>query len=148
VASKTKTSTSKSTAVAAQGVTHSPLCLTIRINPVPASRPRVSRWGTYYAKTYKNWMREAGEKLAELGTTSKYQGPVSVRIEHVVARPKTTDRDFPRGDVDNYAKATLDAVTKAGLAWDDDDQVTHLYASKRFASGMEQPHTYIEVLPL
>lgn len=60
-----------------------------------------------------------------------------------MAKPKTTKRDYPRGDTDNYAKAILDAMTKAGPFFEDDDQVTALMVTKRFAEPDEEPRTII-----
>jgi len=73
------------------------------------------------------------------------EGPLHVTTHHVCVRPKTTQRDYPRGDVDNYAKATLDAVTKCERAWADDDQVLSLTTTKRFAKPGEAPHTEVIV---
>lgn len=60
-------------------------------------------------------------------------------VEAVVARPKTTIRTVPVGDVDNYVKGVLDAAKHAGLFLDD-DSFTHLSASKRWTEPGEAPH--------
>ena len=41
------------------------LSLTFNINPVPASRPRVTRWGTFYGKKYKEFKKEMSKLLVE-----------------------------------------------------------------------------------
>lgn len=117
----------------------------IPVPPVPASRPRVSRWGVYYAKTYKDWMKAAAETVPE--ATRQMHGPLRVDMEIVAHRPKTTQRYSPRGDVDNFAKAALDALTKKGY-WPDDDDVTELFVSKRFALPGEEPYTGITIRTL
>jgi Holliday junction resolvase RusA-like endonuclease len=119
--------------------------LTIHVPPVPASRPRVSRWGVYYAKTYKNWMAAAHEDLPE--AARPLAPPLRVDIEVVCKRPQKLTRYSPVGDVDNYAKAALDAVTKRGY-WRDDDDVTELFVSKRYALPDEEPATHIKVCTL
>lgn len=126
-----------------------PLRFCIDVAPVPASRPRVTRWGTYYGKTYKNWMAAAAKSLAQ--QRDDYwliREQCAVCLEIIAERPKTTKRPEPRGDVDNYAKAALDAITKTELVWDDDDQVVALFVSKRFAEPDERPRTEVEVYPL
>ena len=114
----------------------------IPLAPVPASRPRVSRWGTYYSKTYATWKAEA-ETL--LGTSPEFEtaGPVMVIVENVCKRPAKAANPYPNPDVDNFAKAALDAVTKSQLIWKDDKQITELYVSKRYARKDEEPHTRI-----
>lgn len=128
--------------------THQPaLQFCINVPPVPASRPRVSRWGTYYSATYKNWMKAVDADLSGVSGVA-YEGEVMAIIEHIVARPKTTKREWPRGDADNYAKATLDALTKRQLGWLDDDQVVALVSLKRFAQPGEVPHILVWVYPI
>lgn len=120
------------------------LLLTIPLNPVPASRPRVSRYaGVYYLKTYAMWMKQAALYLPK-GDPAFATGTVAVLAEHKVQRPKTTKLGAPRGDVDNFLKATLDAVTKCGAAWTDDDQVAVVIGTKQFT--MEKPRTEIIVV--
>lgn len=115
------------------------------VNPVPASRPRVSKWGVYYGKTYKQWMKDADENLPVARAT--LEGEVRCELEFIVQRPKTTKRSNPRGDIDNYIKSILDALTKKGH-WKDDDQVVELVATKRYTQGDEQPRTVAKIVPL
>ena len=118
--------------------------LRLPLNPVPASRPRVTKWGTYYAKTYKNWMKEAHDLIPQAG--APWDGHLSVMILFVVKKPKTTKRTNPRGDIDNYLKGILDAMTKRGY-WHDDDQITTINANKRFANEGEEPHIQVYLEP-
>jgi Holliday junction resolvase RusA-like endonuclease len=103
-----------------------------KVNPVPASRPRVSKYGTYYLPTYRAFKDAMTECIA--GNPHGYKrlnGPLNVRVICRVARPRTTVRSSPNGDVDNYAKAVLDSCN--GVLWEDDDQILELFASKEFA---------------
>lgn len=50
-----------------------------------------------------------------------------------------------RPDVDKLARAVLDALT--GIVWDDDDQVTALYAAKRYVELGEPPGVGIRIVP-
>jgi Holliday junction resolvase RusA-like endonuclease len=112
------------------------------LNPVPASRPRVTRWGTYYSKTYTNWRKEAMGLIKEAKTT--IDNCVTVLVEQIVEKPKTSKKKFPRGDVDNYAKAPTDILTTKKF-WTDDDLITGLWTSKRFAEEGEEPRTEVTI---
>lgn len=118
---------------------------TFHLNPVPASRPRVSKYGTYYLPTYRNF-RDEIKALIKKGADSytKESGPLRVTVDCFVTRPKTTERDWPRGDVDNYAKAVLDSLN--GVVWDDDDQIIHLTVIKRFE--VKSPRIVVGVYPV
>lgn len=136
-----------------QGEAEASLSFLIAVPPVPASRPRVTRWGVYYSKTYKTWMAAAASALADVlvlyESTKLYpDATLRVLVNHVVERPRTTKRMYPRGDVDNYAKATLDAVTECGRVWKDDDQILELTTTKRFANAGEVPHTKVAIWTL
>ena len=81
-------------------------------------------------------------------------GPLVVEIEVILPRPKNMTwktKPMPsvlhtkRGDVDNYAKAVLDAMD--GIFWQDDCQVSKLYVSKWIAAGGERPHVRVMVGP-
>lgn len=104
------------------------------ICPVAASRPRVSKYGhAYFSGPYKAFKeRCTGIVPTTLGPDFE---PVSerlrVNVECVVTRPKTTKLCTPRGDVDNFAKACLDALN--GRLWVDDKQIEELTISKRWA---------------
>jgi Holliday junction resolvase RusA-like endonuclease len=119
--------------------TSEPRRVTAWTNPVPASRPRVTKWGTYYSKTYKDWMRWAEANIPE-GGDPPLPGHYDVVLEFIVAKPRTSKLTRPVGDVDNYAKAILDVLTKKGY-WPDDADVVCLQASKRFAHEDEEPRT-------
>lgn len=118
----------------------------LALEPVAASRPRVSRWGTFYAEPYKSFLAAAPEALHAL-ELPMLDGPLAVQLEVVCTKPKTSKLDLPRQDVDNFAKSVLDALTKAG-AWLDDAQVARLTVEKRFALKGEAAHTRIEIKPL
>lgn len=115
----------------------------LALEPVAASRPRVSKWGTFYAEPYKSFLVAAPEALHAL-ELPMLDGPVSVVVQVVCTKPRTSKLDMPRQDVDNFAKSVLDALTKAG-AWLDDAQVARLTIEKRFAAKTEAGHVSIEI---
>jgi Holliday junction resolvase RusA-like endonuclease len=97
---------------------------TIRLdlNPVPASRPRVTRWGTYYGKRHQAFRSECAallkQELEQRSLPVPLSGGFQVRVIFLVKKPKRTILDSPRGDIDNYIKLLLDCCN--GVLWDDD----------------------------
>ena len=122
--------------------------LTLYCDPVPASRPRVTRYATYYPKRYKAY-KDGADKAIPTSPRPMLQGNLRATIEFVCERPKTTKRSNPRGDIDNHMKSILDAVTgtrkNPKFYWKDDDQITQVIATKRWPNGNEEPHTRIQV---
>lgn len=115
----------------------------IELAPVPASRPKVPRRGKpYYLPTYAAWCDGAAAFLRPQG--EPLDGPLVVFVEVVCKRPKKPANVMPVGDVDNYAKAALDALTSAGV-WVDDKLVVEMTVRKRYTEGDEQPHTFITI---
>lgn len=112
--------------------------------PVPASRPRVTRWGVYYGKNYKTWMETADQLLPD--SKLQHEGPLKVNVKFVCTKPKMTKRLWPRGDGDNFEKAIYDAMTKKGY-WKDDDQIVSGSWIKRFAKETETPHIEVTIIP-
>lgn len=88
----------------------------------------------YSPKEYATWQKEAAALLKAVAA-HYFEGPVAVELECQVTRPKTTKLAAPKPDVDNYAKAVLDAITKDGRFWSDDTQVVTLTATKAWTTG-------------
>lgn len=96
---------------------------------------------------YKALVRRiASERYAD----APFAGPVFVEIDFVFLRPRSLvwkTKPMPRfphivrPDVDNAAKAVLDALT--GIVWRNDTQVHWLNARKIVAAGDEQPATVV-----
>ncbi len=112
------------------------------VAPVPASRPRVTRWGTYYGKRYTQFRKDAADAFDQMDLWEPILGEIAVHIEFFVKRPKTTKRTSPRGDIDNYTKAILDSAN--GRVFNDDDQITKLTAKKYWDDG-EGPRISITI---
>lgn len=120
--------------------------LRLDIQPVPASRPRVSKWGTYYGKRHKAF-RSAGTACLTAMREQGYlpdpllDGRLTVVLVLEVKKPKTTKLELPNGDVDNYAKIILDLLT--GFVWEDDRQVETLTVRKGWSTGEGVVHVFI-----
>jgi Holliday junction resolvase RusA-like endonuclease len=128
-------------------LTAAALTFNLSVTPVPASRPRVGRFGVYYTATYARWMK-AAKPLAEKHQGEPLTGPLMVMVEQICEKPKTSKREYPRGDVDNHAKGPLDILTKAAKFWQDDDQIVGLCVFKRFAEEGETPRSEVTYVPL
>lgn len=104
-------------------------------NPVAASRPRVTRWGTYYAEPYKSWKDEAKDEFPDYipETFKIIDYPVRVDIVAHMTPPGKSKLIVPKQDVDNLAKAALDACNR--LVWTDDSLIQKLTIEKRWADG-------------
>jgi Holliday junction resolvase RusA-like endonuclease len=115
------------------------------INPVAASRPRVGKWGAYYTGTYKEFREKAAEIVWDtIGKDFEaIDTELAVSIELYVKRPKSTERGWPKADIDNFAKAVLDTMN--GKIWKDDSQITSLHVSKQWAGKGEEGYFTLEV---
>ena len=110
------------------------------INPVPASRPRVSRWSTYYPKKYTKFKKDMEALTSEMETTPS-EKLVSVELEFGIMIPKSWSKKKRKelnntycsnnSDIDNYIKAILDSLN--GIVYVDDKQVVELFAKKIYS---------------
>jgi len=130
------------------------LHLTINEIPVPASRPRVARWGTYIAEPYKSYKKYIEDLYADkyhneqlfdrgipLVAHIHFYRPIQKGLskkEHA-RRASHEVRATVKPDLDNYVKAIQDGLK---AAWFDDGQVTDYIVSKDYD---ENPRTEIEV---
>ena len=113
---------------------------TFKINPVPASRPRVSRWSTYYPKKYTKFKKDMEALTSEMETTPS-EKLVSVELEFGIMIPKSWSKKKKQelnntycsnnSDIDNYIKAILDSLN--GVVYIDDKQVVELFAKKIYS---------------
>jgi len=116
----------------------------IPLQPVPASRPRVPRFGKpYYAGRYKEWIN-AAKKLIKASDTT-LEGALLVSVRQRIKPAKTTKLKSPTGDVDNFAKAPLDRLNNADGYWVDDKQIQVLLVNKRFTLPGEAEGTMIDI---
>lgn len=119
--------------------------------PVPASRPKVSKFGTYYPKAHTMHSEYLRKYLMEV-PAFPVADPVEVRILNVMQPYATSDHPVHRADVDNLAKLPLDMMTKSvdteGVQrfWTDDNLIVNLVTLKRFAREGEEPHTKVRII--
>lgn len=125
------------------------------IDPCPASRPRVGRWGAYYSGKYKDFMDQSELVVgALLENHAPFEVPLEVWVTFHIPRPKSNTDLYPinqrTGDIDNHIKSVLDAFNpdtgakakrKAGRGqilspglWSDDSLIQTIHATKVWAA--------------
>lgn len=111
------------------------------IIPVPASRPRVTRWSTYYGKKYTNFKEEMFSLTSDIVFTP-LEGNIFAQLQFNVPIPKSwtkKKKEAKNGaycdnhaDIDNYCKAILDSLN--GVYYEDDKQIVMLQATMLWAT--------------
>ena len=115
--------------------------------PVPQPRARIvtkgkKSWGFTPPEHPIHAYRDGIAITAKAAGATVTEDAVSVTIAATFGRPKShlnksglkkTAPLLPREDVDNLAKAVLDALT--GVAWHDDKQVASLQIVKRYGTA-------------
>ena len=106
--------------------------ITINLEPVALSRPRVNTTnrGRYLPKHCQNYLDELRLLLRAAFPQQPFDAPLTVTL-HFYRPRKTTAKNF--GDIDNLAKAVLDAAN--GVIWTDDRLITELHCFKHKGAG-------------
>ncbi|QOC54162.1 RusA family crossover junction endodeoxyribonuclease [Caulobacter vibrioides] len=130
----------------------SKVVVTLPFEPMPSPRPRVRVIGkfaqVYMEKAYVDLKAQIAEFVkgtVERVGDDQFHAPVTILVESVATPPKTTKLSAPKGDVDNFAKTVLDALTTSEVVWKDDTQVQSLTTTKRWAEKGEPAHTQVTI---
>ena len=123
---------------------------TFNIAPVPASRPRVTKWGTYFPKKYQTF-RDELEALLDSYAITPNPELIYVKVDFHVQMAKSWSKKLKaeavgkycdnNADIDNYIKAVLDSAE--GRYYNNDKQVVMIRARKFWA--LEGKITYEQV---
>jgi Holliday junction resolvase RusA-like endonuclease len=113
---------------------------TFHIAPVPASRARVTRWGTYFPKKYKGF-RDELEAILDSYALTPSDELLYVKVDFHVQMAKSWSKKRKasaegkycdnNADIDNYIKAVLDAAE--GRYYNNDKQIVMVRARKFWA---------------
>lgn len=138
----------------------SELLITLPVQPVACPRPRVTKYGTYYPKTYKDFIASTkaliSEDVIEFIDSHKQilkEGPLHVEYIFVFKRPKALQaKKYPaarishikRPDLDNLIKAINDLLQNTGLI-KDDSLICSFTGSKFYAEKEESPSIIIKI---
>jgi len=111
------------------------------IVPVPASRPRFSRFGTHYGKKHTAFQKEVKPLVVALDM-SPLEGAIKLDVIFYMKIPTSLSKrrrevldgqwHISRPDTDNYLKLLLDSIQ--GYAFNDDSQVCHIDAKKIYST--------------
>lgn len=103
----------------------------------------MTKWGSaYMPASYKKYQAEIAAQLPPLRTP--YEGELALVLEFVCKPISKSKYTTPMGDVDNFAKGVMDAMTDEGW-WGDDRQIMVLTVAKRFPLPGEQPHINVSL---
>ena len=111
-----------------------PWAITVNGNPIPKGRPKFYNGHAVTPEKTRDY-----EKLVRDGAAICWQGEPTtepVRVELLFWRG-----DKRRADIDNLAKAILDALN--GVVWEDDGQIIKLVAHKNY--NKDRPRVEIVV---
>lgn len=138
----------------------SELILTLPVQPVACPRPRVTKFGTYYPKTYKKFIAASkvliNEHVIEFIDDNKQllkAGALSIDYTFIFRRPKALQAKkysaerilhIKRPDLDNLIKAVNDLLQNTGLI-KDDSQICSITASKHYAGKNESSSITIKI---
>ncbi len=114
--------------------------MTFNIAPVPASRPRVTRWSTYFPKKYTQFRKDFAMILDDLDVELS-EGLLYAKLDFFMQIPKSWSNKKKANkegkyadnnvDVDNLVKACLDSCE--GVFYENDNQVAMIRARKFYS---------------
>lgn len=127
---------------------------TVSADPVAKARPRVNRNGRVWTpKKSKDFEGAVCRSAIEAHPGPELNGPLCLMVRLVKKRPKAMSASkhgaglvaaITKPDIDNYLKAVMDGVTKAGL-WKDDAQVVSVSAAKYYAEIDGEPRVEVRI---
>lgn len=104
----------------------------VDLAPVGKDRPRFTKRGHTYTPNKTAAFEKAFATLAKTHAPKKpMEGSLECEIRFYFKKPKRPLNRYPRGDIDNYAKAILDSLN--GIMYKDDSQICTLNVRKIYS---------------
>jgi Holliday junction resolvase RusA-like endonuclease len=96
------------------------------------------------AKNLKSYRAEVSAAVSSAATEVGFRkvtrpGAVHIHISFSFVKPKSNrnKEHIVKPDIDKLSRTILDAITKSGLVYEDDSQVTMLTATKQYSGSAE-----------
>tara|TARA_R100000406_G_C3099510_1_gene121582 strand:- start:400 stop:813 length:414 start_codon:yes stop_codon:yes gene_type:complete len=129
--------------------------ITIPHKPVPCPRPRVTKFGTFYPKNYKDFKKDVSKYLKDNYPLVHFGSESALAIHYIfiMPRPKYLQKassKFQRinhskkPDLDNLIKAINDTLQDADIIYDD-SRIVRCSGLKQIASKDEEPHIVLVI---
>lgn len=125
---------------------------TFYVAPVPASRPRVTRFATFYGKKYTDFKSSMEMAVNDIQFVP-FEGNVYAKLDFFVKIPiswskkKKSSKEGKfcdnNADIDNYCKAILDALND--IYYEDDRQVVMLRARMYWSNNPRIECEFMEI---
>lgn len=125
---------------------------TFYVAPVPASRPRVTRFATFYGKKYTDFKSSMKMAVNDIQFVP-FEGNVYAKLDFFVKIPiswskkKKSSKEGKfcdnNADIDNYCKAILDALND--IYYEDDRQVVMLRARMYWSNNPRIECEFMEI---
>ena len=112
--------------------------MTIILDITIRGRPRFYRGRTYDPPQSKQFKKDLATLVNSLDISAFFTGEIRLKID--IYRDKKSVTSLRYGDIDNLAKAIMDALS--GVLWQDDKQITDLHVTKNLSGT---PHILIEI---
>ena len=126
-------------------------------NPVAQGRPRafipkgqVGKWKHPIVTDPPNareWKRFVKDQAVDYKPEALHEGSVQLALEFFLLRPKSLPKKvanhIKRPDIENLAKAILDALK--GIFYRDDSQVNNLFVTKNYCKNQDHPRVEVTI---
>lgn len=112
--------------------------LKIPIDVIPQGRPRFYHGIAVDPPKSRQFKKDLALMVKSLHESAFYVDELSLKIDVYRNKKSVTSRLY--GDIDNLAKAILDALT--GVLWSDDSQISELHITKNIS---DKPRLEIEI---
>lgn len=119
--------------------------IVFKIDPVPASRPRVGKWGTYYNQTYAQFQSDMAWHMKSIKKTL-FTEPLRLDVtfwKKIPASYSGKQKELLHGtycvsnmDLDNLEKALYDSMN--GHVYEDDKQIVEHTTRKKWTKEEAQ----------